>query len=174
MAKVMSPPAPAPACARPEWPPSWGATSSRSAAASSSAIFRGAPGVATRSSGSARAGGPLAQLHVEVLSLAVPDDLERNRVARARAGDQPGQIGLRHDLVPVDGHDHVAARLHLLALEADLLVGAAQPCLVCGSAREHPGHQRPGLRGDAEAIGELWIERLTGDADVGVLDRPVL
>src|SRR6266498_5279727 len=115
MAKVMSPPAPAPACSRPAWRPSSGATSSRSAVASSRTTLRIARALG--------AVGALAQLHVDGLGLLVADDLDLHRVARVVSGDQPREVVLLDDLVAIDSRDHVAPDVDLLTLEVDLLVG---------------------------------------------------
>src|SRR3954447_21648736 len=114
IAKVTSPPAPAPVCSRPAWRPSSGATSSRSAVARSTTTLRIAV------TGSALAAvRPLAQLHVDGLRLAVAQDLDVNGVTRVVVGDQPRQVGLVDDLVAVDRGDDVAPGPHLLTLEVD-------------------------------------------------------
>src|SRR3954447_4999792 len=101
IAKVTSPPAPAPACSRPAWRPSSGATSSRSAVASSTTTLRIA--------GMLAAARPLAQRHVDGLGLAVAQDLDVHRVARLMTGDHLWQIRFVDDLLAVDRRDHVAA-----------------------------------------------------------------
>ena len=71
------------------------------AAASSSASSRGDSGVVIRLRGAARiALRPLAELHVHVLVLTVPNDLQRHRVARVVLGDQLRQVGFADDLWP--------------------------------------------------------------------------
>src|SRR5215211_3781985 len=151
MAKVMSPPAPAPACSRPAWRPSSGATSSRSAVARSRTTLRIASALA--------AVGALAQLHVDGLRLAVADDLDLHRVARVVAGDQLGQVGFVDDLVAVDRRDHVAADIDLLTLEVDLLVGVLQPGLIGGAVRDHLRDQGSAVDRQVQTLGELRIDR---------------
>src|SRR5436190_1773190 len=106
IAKVMSPPSPAPAWALPAWPPRWGATRSRIAAASSSATRWGAcpRAISTPLTAARRA---LAQLHVQVLGVTVADDLDGHGVAGLVAGDDLREVVLGDDLVPVDRDDHV-------------------------------------------------------------------
>src|SRR5436190_15239058 len=172
IAKVMSPPSPAPAWALPAWPPRWGATCSRIAAASSSATRWGAcPRAISAPLTAARRA--LAQLHVQVLGLAVADYLDGHGVARLVAGDDLREVVLGDDLVPVDRDDHVTAGVDLLPLEPDLLVGAAQARVVRGPPWDHLGDQGARVRRQVQPIRELRIERLGGDADVCVLDAAV-
>src|SRR3954453_16837781 len=109
MAKVTSPPAPAPACSLPAWRPSSGATSFRSSVASWIATSR------RSARGIPLAGRALAQRDVDRLLLAVADDLDLDRVAGIVVGDQPREVGLVDDLLAIDRRDHVSTGIHLLA-----------------------------------------------------------
>ena len=87
--------------------------------------------------------------------------------------DQLREVGLADDLVAVDRDDHVASRRGPQALELDLLVPRLDARVVGRAPLDDLGHQRAGVDRKPEPIGELRIERLGGDADVGVLDAPV-
>src|SRR5689334_3942646 len=164
IANVTSPPAPAPWCSRPACCPSCGATSSRSAVARSRTTLRIA----------LTAGRALAQLHVDGLGLAVAKDLDVHGVTRVVLGDQLRQVGLVDDLVTVDGGDHVAAGPDLLSLEVDRLVGRLDARLVGRAASDHLRDDGAVVAWQAEALRQLWIERLRRDPDVRVLDLAVL
>src|SRR5919201_981998 len=140
IANVTSPPAPAPACARPAGWPSSGATSSRKPVASSIETLRGSPVIKCGRAGSAA--GPLAQRHLDGLVLAVADDSDVDGVARVMACDQLRKVRFLHDLLTVYRCDDVAAHVHRLTLEPDPLVGAAQACLVRRPSWNHLRDQR--------------------------------
>ncbi len=61
-----------------------------------------------------------------------------------------------------------------LALEADRLVARLQAGVVGGAAGDDLGDERAGLDVEVEALGELRVERLGGDAGVGVANLAVL
>src|SRR5215208_5353699 len=168
IAKVTSPPSPSPRWSRPAWLPSSGSTCSRSASASSRASSRG--GVELIGSGA----GSRAEGDLDVLMLAVADHLQRHLVARLEQRDQAGEVTLAHQRLAVDGDDHVAARVDVEPLEADLLVRRLDPGIIGGTAGGHLRHQRAGVGVDPELVGELWVQRLRGDADECVLGLAVL
>ena len=120
--------------------------------------------------------GPRPERHVDVHLLAVADDRQRDLVAGVVGRDQPREVVLGHELLTVDGDDRVAADRDLAALELDLRLVAGralQAGLVGGAAGDDARDQRAGRRVDAELLGELRVERLALDADVGVLDLAV-
>src|SRR5215211_2010168 len=132
MANVTSPPAPEPACSLPAWPPSSGATSSRSAVASSRARRRG-ESLALANATASSAGRALVQGHVDGLLLPVADDSNIDRVPWIVARDQPRKVRLLDDLLAVDRGDVDSAYIDLLSLEPDLLIGAMNPVLISGT-----------------------------------------
>ena len=87
--------------------------------------------------------------------------------------DQPREVGLADDLVAVHGDDHIASGRRSQALELDLLLPRLEARVGGWAPIADLGHQRTGVGLQAEPIGELRIERLGCDADVGVLDRAV-
>src|SRR4029077_1512601 len=65
--------------------------------------------------------------------------------------------------------DRVAAGLVGNPLETELFIAALQPRFVGRAAGDDFGHEAAVIGAEAELFGELWVERLGGDADVGVL-----
>ena len=88
IAKVTSPPSPAPAWARPACSPSSGATSSRNASASRRVSPRG-----SSRHGPGTSAGRSPSVTLELLLLAVADDLELDLVARLEPGDHSREVG---------------------------------------------------------------------------------
>lgn len=97
----------------------------------------------------------LGQLHVDRLPLSVADDLELDRVSRLEPGDDLRQVGLRHDLPPVDGHDDVAAHVVRNRLEVDLLVPRHDAGVLGRAAGLDPLDDRACLGVHVELFSEL-------------------
>src|SRR5680860_424731 len=172
ISKVTSPPPSEPSCAprtcpRPSWRPSSGRTSSRSASASSLAT----PASELRSFISALRSllGALAELDLELLGLAVAQDLDHDRVPGPVPGDGLGEIALRDHLLPVHGDDHVPSASHLLALEAEVLVTRFDPRLVGRAVGDDLRDERAGRRVDLESLRELRVQRMRGHAEARVV-----
>ena len=121
-----------------------------------------------------RAVGALAEGHLDLLAVTVAEDLERHPVARLEGRDAARQVFGPQHLVALDREDHVAAGGDREALEADFAVAALEPRLVGGPVGDDFGEQPAVVGVEVELVGELRVERLGRDADVGVFDLAVL
>ena len=121
-------------------------------------------------SGSGRA---LAEGDLDLLRVAVADDVEGDLVARVQPGDDPRQVGVVLDHLAVDRGDHVAAGVDLLTpwnrIWSSPALQARRPPRGCRT--RPPGDERPRVDlVDAQPLGELRIERLRRHPGVGVGD----
>ena len=108
--------------------------------------------------------------------LAVADDLERDLVARVEPRDDPRQVGVvDRSCSPSTAMITSPPVGHLAALEADLARRRAwRPASSAGPPGTTSATSAAGVGVDAEPLGELRVERLGGDADVGVVDLAVV
>src|SRR6185295_1225903 len=114
------------------------------------------------------AGRTFAERDLDLAALAVAEDLHRHHVPRLVGGDYLREIVGLDDLAAVDGEDHVAPRFVLRGLEAEIAVAPAQAGFLRGAAGDDFGDQAAVVGVEAELAGELWVEGLRRDPDVGV------
>src|SRR5215211_1014869 len=122
----------------------------------------------------ARAGGPPLEFDLHRAALAVPQDLQPDRVAGAHGADHVGEILVQGEALAVDGDDHVASRGNSSTLEGDLVLAGLDVRVLGRAALLDVLHQSARSDVEVETIRELRPEHERADAEIAVVDSAVV
>ena len=102
------------------------------------------------------------------------EHFEVHPVPRLEPRDAESEVFGPQHLMALDREDHVAAGADREALEVDLAVATLEPGFVGRPALDDFGEQAAVVDPEAELFGELRVQGLGRDPDIGVFDRAVL